>query len=92
MEPEEKTGTAADLPSGPHRDEQKGNLPIHIASAPLLTEVMEALYDSGINAGISIQSFWDGGWHWRVSLGDELNGFTAEEVFSHQDFKRKAAR
>jgi hypothetical protein len=92
MEPDEKEGTATNLPSVPDRDEHKGNLPIHIGSAPLLTEVMEALYDSGINAGISIQSFWDSGWHWRVSLGDELHGFAAEEIFSHSDFKREAAR
>lgn len=42
-----------------------------------LAEVLEALYNSEINASLS--SFWDGGW--SVYLGDDMNGYKADEVF-----------
>jgi|tagenome__1003787_1003787.scaffolds.fasta_scaffold20647637_2 hypothetical protein len=63
-----------------------------IAPAPAaLTHVLEALYDSEINASVSIASFWDCGWHWKIKLGDELNGFRAEKVFSAQELQTEAA-
>jgi hypothetical protein len=91
MEPIDNTDTAANLAGMPSTDKHRGNVPMHIRSAPLLTEVLEALYDSQINAGVSIQSFFDAGWHWRVSLGDELDGFTAEKIFIQKDFAKEAA-
>lgn len=41
-----------------------------------LPKVMRRLYASEINCGI--QSFWDGGW--SAWIGDELNGYRAEEI------------
>jgi hypothetical protein len=38
--------------------------------------VIQALYDSEINC--SITTFWDGGF--TVRLGDEMNGFVAEQT------------
>jgi hypothetical protein len=46
-----------------------------------LVEVMHARYDSEIY--LRIESFWDAGW--KVSLGDEMNGFEAERTFRSQD-------
>lgn len=47
-----------------------------------LQTVLEWLYEAEINC--SIASFWDNGY--RVKLGDESNGFVAEETF-HTDPK-----
>lgn len=41
-----------------------------------LGDVLQRLHDSEINA--SVQSFFDG--VWTVRLGDEMNGYKAEEV------------
>jgi hypothetical protein len=38
--------------------------------------VMKKLYESEINCSIS--SFWDNAW--EVKLGDEMNGFVAQET------------
>jgi len=43
---------------------------------PTLDTVLQALYDSEINAGILW--FWDGGFELR--LGDNINGIKAEAV------------
>jgi hypothetical protein len=51
---------------------------------PLLTAVLEALYESEINATVCISSFWDDGWKWNIKLGDSMNGFKAEKNF-HPD-------
>jgi hypothetical protein len=33
----------------------------------------------------------DGGWQWKVQLGDEMNGFQAEETFTQEQFQSQAA-
>ncbi len=38
--------------------------------------IIQRLYDLEIN--ISVSSFWDGGF--EVKLGDELNGYKAEDI------------
>lgn len=53
-------------------------------TADTLAEVMQRLYNSEINCGLS--SFWDGGW--TVWIGDELNGRHAEALFDHVDFDK----
>jgi hypothetical protein len=58
---------------------------------PTLGDVLNALYDSEINAQVSVESFWDGGWHWTLKLGDELNGFRAEKDFTPKEFREQAA-
>lgn len=39
-------------------------------------KIIQRLYDLEIN--ISISSFWDGGF--EVKLGDEMNGYKAEDI------------
>lgn len=63
----------------------------HIADIPSLTDVLAALYKSEINASVCVSSFWDGGWRWKVQLGDELNGSKAEETFTQEQFQSQAA-
>jgi hypothetical protein len=63
----------------------------HIADIPSLTDVLAALYQSEINASVCVSSFWDGGWQWKIQLGDEMNGFMAEETFTQEQFQSQAA-
>lgn len=42
-----------------------------------LAAVMQSLYNSEINCAVSC--FWDGGWD--VKLGDDMNGYQAEDNF-----------
>lgn len=48
---------------------------------PTLTEVLKALYASEIN--VEISCFWDSGW--AVRLGDEMNGFKAQDTIDTID-------
>lgn len=52
-----------------------------------LVEVMEALYASEINCGVS--SFWDGGF--KVWLGDSMNGETDYSSFNSTELDTLAA-
>jgi hypothetical protein len=47
---------------------------------------MGELYGQEINWAVS--SFWDGGW--TVKLGDDLNGFVAENTFHPKDLGKAA--
>ena len=62
------------------------NFPIDLAT------VMRQLYDSEI--GCTISSLYDAGWRvrvgWSARLGDELNGYVAEEQFRNDEFDRIA--
>lgn len=51
--------------------------------APSLISILRSLYRSEINCSIS--SFWDGGW--TVRLGDEMNGWRAEEDFANDELE-----
>jgi hypothetical protein len=46
-----------------------------------LSTILQELYDSEINVNIS--TFWDNGWD--VKLGDNLNGFAAQNNFRNID-------
>lgn len=46
-----------------------------------LATVIQRLYDSEINCGLS--SFWDGGW--TAWIGDDLNGHASEAGFNRDD-------
>jgi hypothetical protein len=58
---------------------------------PSLTDVLQALYESEINAKVSMSSFWDAGWQWKLQIGDEMNGFEAEETFMQSGLQTEAA-
>jgi hypothetical protein len=45
-------------------------------------EALSALYAAEQN--VEISSFWDCGW--RVRIGDEMNGFSAERQLKHDEF------
>jgi hypothetical protein len=51
-----------------------------------LEDVLRALYAAERN--VRIQSFWDCGW--RVRVGDEMNGFSAERTFGPDAFDQIA--
>ena len=52
-----------------------------------LVEVMEALYASEINCGVS--SFWDNGF--KVWIGDDMNGETDYSAFHSTELDTAAA-
>jgi len=39
---------------------------------------------------VNLSSFWDGGWNWKLQLGDETNGFKTERHFNQQEFRTDA--